>query len=412
MKPRPDLLDDQSRDGIEVIQLTDEEVPSSHIYMEAQIFTPDSKRFLLHRSATAHGSDQHDPEHRYLVCDVENDYALMPLTHETGATAPSISPDGSTVYYFVNETETGGGRLSLKRVGIDGTGRDTVLVLDAPLPSTSFRPSRIYPLSTISSDGQRLALSAYLGDGREPGGPYGLMVFDIQAAAVSLVMSGPSWCNIHPQYCRSTDPEAAHDIMVQENHGNRADALGKIQGLTGGAGADIHVIRDNGQQFRNLPWGRNGVEFCQGHQCWIGRSTWAITSTSTKLPDGGHEARLIASPPAPHADHIGLETEGGVRNDLSRTFASPQFHHFSTDIAGRRLVTDYKPDPSSWHVQLADLPDAQSEPASNWQHLVNTRDSLAKESHPHPFLSPDGAMAFFNSDETGTLQAYMIRGLG
>jgi hypothetical protein len=29
----------------------------------------------------------------------------------------------------------------------------------------------------------------------------------------------------------------------------------------------------------------------------------------------------------------------------------------------------------------------------------------------HPFLSPDGKSAFFNSDESGTLQAYMIRGL-
>jgi hypothetical protein len=28
------------------------------------------------------------------------------------------------------------------------------------------------------------------------------------------------------------------------------------------------------------------------------------------------------------------------------------------------------------------------------------------------FLSPDGKLVFFNSDETGILQAYMIRGLG
>ena len=34
-----------------------------------------------------------------------------------------------------------------------------------------------------------------------------------------------------------------------------------------------------------------------------------------------------------------------------------------------------------------------------------------KQAHIHPFLSPDGSMAFFNSDESGILQAYMIRGL-
>ena len=49
---RPDLLDADSPEGIEVVQLTDEEdVPGSHVYMEAQVFTPDSRRFVLHRSA-------------------------------------------------------------------------------------------------------------------------------------------------------------------------------------------------------------------------------------------------------------------------------------------------------------------------------------------------------------------------
>ena len=31
--------------------------------------------------------------------------------------------------------------------------------------------------------------------------------------------------------------------------------------------------------------------------------------------------------------------------------------------------------------------------------------------HVHPFLSPDGNLAFFNSDESGLSQAYMIRAL-
>ena len=37
MKPRPDLLSDRSHKGLEVFQLTVEgDVPSSHVYMEAQ----------------------------------------------------------------------------------------------------------------------------------------------------------------------------------------------------------------------------------------------------------------------------------------------------------------------------------------------------------------------------------------
>ena len=65
MKLRPDLLDERSPKDIEVVQLTTEpDVPSSHLYMEAQIFTPDSKRFVLHRSASAHGGGQRDPKHQ------------------------------------------------------------------------------------------------------------------------------------------------------------------------------------------------------------------------------------------------------------------------------------------------------------------------------------------------------------
>ncbi|HVF11197.1 MAG TPA: hypothetical protein VNA16_10360, partial [Abditibacteriaceae bacterium] len=271
MIPRPDLLDTRSPAGIEVFQLTTEPaVPSSHIYMEAQIFTPDSKRFLLHRSAHPHGSDKHDPEHRYLLCDVETG-ELTPVTDEVGTTAPSLSPDGRYFYYFINETETNSGRLTLVRRKIDGTEPETIVVIAKALPGTRFRPSHIYPLSTISSDGQRVAVSAFFGDG-ETRGSWGLMVFDVPSATVSLIIHGPSWCNMHPQYSRSLDPIQKHDILIQENHANFCDVKGDFQILAGGLGADIHVIRDDGMNFRDMPWGRNGDEFCQGHQCWRGRS--------------------------------------------------------------------------------------------------------------------------------------------
>ena len=407
-KPRPDLLDAESAPGIEVIQLTTEtDVPGSHLYMEAQVFTMDSKHFVLHRSATAHGGSKSDPNHQYLRCDIDDDCSLHPLTDELGATAASVSPDGKYVYYFVDQTEVGGGRLTLKRVNLDGTGRETILVVDTPLPGTNFRPSHIYPLSTISSDGKRLAISAFLGDGQTEGAPFGLMVFDVEQATVQLVLHGPTWCNLHPQYCRSTEPDAMHDILVQENHGNVADAQGSITRLTGGEGADIHVIRDDGSQFRNLPWGRDGNEFCQGHQCWRGRSTWAITSTGTRQPP---EAQLIEGNVAPHAGHVGLKTPGGIRNDLSRTFLKPHFYHFATDRAGQRLITDAAPLDKGGRLYLAELGEPGKDAARNWRYLLSPKSSGKKQAHIHPFLSPDGQTGFFNSDESGVLQAYLVRG--
>ena len=408
-KLRPDLLDEKSPAGLEVVQLTsDPNVPASHLYMEAQIFTMDSQRFLLHRSATAHGGRRSDPQHQYLRCDLDDNCSLHPLTNELGVTAASVSPDDKYVYYFVDETEPGGGRLTLKRVKLDGTQRETIMVVDSPLPDTNFRPSRPYPLSTISSDGKRLAISAFLGDGQTVDAPYGLMVFDAEQATVQLVIHGPSWCNMHPQYCRSLDPEASHDILIQENHGNVATATGGVTRLTGGEGADIHVIRDDGSDFRNLPWGRDGNEFCQGHQCWRGRTRWAITSTSCRDP---REAQLIEGLATSQAGHVGIKTPDGKRNDLSRDFPNPHFYHFATDIQGRRLVSDAGPLGKDASIYLAHLGEPGSAPASDFTYLLKPRSTCDKTAHIHPFLSPDGTRAYFNSDESGILQAYMIRGL-
>jgi hypothetical protein len=408
MKIRADLLDANSPKGMEVIQLTDEpDVPGSHLYMEAQIFAPDSKRFVLHRSATAHGSDKNDPKHRYLLCDIEDNFSLHPLTDELGATGASVSPDGQHMYYFVNETEVGGGRLTLKRVDLDGADRRAICVVDSVLPGTDFRPSRIYPLSTISSDGKRIAISGFLGDGTADGAPWGLMVFDIERATARLIIHGPTWCNMHPQYSRSTDPEGSHDILIQENHDNATDAKGGVTRLVGGLGADIHVIRDDGTSFRNMPWGRDGNEFCQGHQCWRGRADWAITSTGTRKPP---EAQLIEGLAVPHADHVGLNTPGGKRNDLSREFPNPRFYHFATDIAGQRFISDAGPLNKDAKIYVADLGEPGKDALRNWKYLLSPRSACNKESHIHPFLSPDGRLGFFNSDESGLLQAYMVRG--
>ncbi|HQM50255.1 MAG TPA: hypothetical protein PLJ71_16325 [Candidatus Hydrogenedentes bacterium] len=405
MKQRPDLLAKDAPKGAEVFQLTEEGIPSSHIYMEAQIFTPDSRRFVLHRSANSHGSDKSDPEHRYLLCDLENNGALSPLTDETGATAPSVSPDGAWMYYFVNETGVNTGRLTLKRVRLDGTARETLTVIDSPPTGAAALPSQVYPLSTISSDGKRLALSAFFGDGQTEGLPFGLMVFDLERAAVSVVHTGPTWLNMHPQYCRSTGPDAAHDILVQENHGSEYTKDGSCTLLVGGEGADIHIIRDDGSNFRNLPWGRDGNEFCQGHQCWRGTSTSAITSTSVR--DTGY-CELIQSEPVPFAGHVGLATPGGQRNILSRVFPKPAFCHFATDIAGQRMITDARIG-NTWLLYTAQFGPAPGDPLHNWQFILDSRsDSTKKGSHIHPFLSPDGSKGFFNSDESGVLQAYMV----
>ena len=100
-----------------------------------------------------------------------------------------------------------------------------------------------------------------------------------------------------------------------------------------------------------------------------------------------------------------------MRNDLSRSFASPHFYHFAVDLAGQRLITDAGPLDKRARLFLATLGRPGRDPAKQFTYLLAPRSTCAKNAHIHPFLSPDGALGFFNSDESGLLQAYMIRGL-
>ncbi len=126
MISRNDLLPEGAPAGMEIFQLTAGPLPGAHIYMEAQIFTPDSTRFLLHEYAGAHGRAHgyvygaggpmlRDPRHRYLLCDLTGNGSMCPMTDEPGISAPCVSPDGKHLYYFVDgySSPRSGGRGSI-----------------------------------------------------------------------------------------------------------------------------------------------------------------------------------------------------------------------------------------------------------------------------------------------------------
>lgn len=403
MIARPDLLGTDSPGELEVFQLTDDpKIPSCHVYMEAQIFTSDSKYFLLRSNTCAHG---YAGNVKLLLCEIESGQ-IIPVTDEESVSGPAVSPDGRFFYYFTTTLVRGRNRVSLCRRKLDGSEKETISVLDGHVPGTACSPSRVYPLSTLSSDGARLATSCFLGDGTHRGAPWALLVFDLATGECHVPLLGPSWCNIHPQYSRSKDPESIHDIMVQENHGNICTPDGCTERLVDEVlGCDIHVIRDDGQNFRNLPWGRDVGEHCMGHQCWRGRTRWAI---SAQILDG--EVHLYEGTPAPHRDHEGRHSPEGRRNRLCRNFPNPQFYHFATDIEGTRFLTDYfyQGQDALYLMRLGEVGAGAFEETI---FLLRPRSSWKKEAHVHPFLSPDGRAAFFNSDESGQLQAYMIRNL-
>lgn len=420
---RKELLDERSPEGLRVVRITsDEQSPASHIYMEAPIFLPDSKRFVLKRIIGGAFGDPKRTRQQFLLCDIQEDCSLRALTDESGVTAPSVAPDGSCMYYIVDQSLPGkkDSRVTLKKVMLDSFKRETLAVIDTPPHDSPAVPSRIYPLSSISPDGKRLCISGFLGDGERDNAPWGLIVFDQESTEYAIVLQGGDFCNMHPQYCRSM--EAPRDILVQHNHGCVIDAQGALVKLTGGAGADVHVIRDDGTLFRDMPWGRDGIEFCQGHQCWRGEMTTAVSSMTIREfdPQTNLEAGtcpLVESRPmfTPESGrHTGRNITNAMRNVISRDIPSPGFCHFGFDRTGTKFASDVRDRTDireNSEVVIGSL-DPLPGSALKIQYLLRPRCSWSKNlhSHPHPFLSPDGTRTFFNSDVDGLLQAWMVEG--
>ena len=414
-RKRPDLLGERSPEGLRVTQISaDAQRPHSNIYMEARVFTPDSRRFVFQRFLDPADIDARGSRREYLLCDIEDGYSFIRLTDEEGAIGPSVSPDGRYLYYFIDRTAAGGGWWAIKRVALDTFQRETLAKFDRPLPEAGRHLSMLYVLSSISSDGARLCMSGYLGDGRSHNAPWGLVVFDVERAAASLIFEGQSFCNLHHQYSRSKDPEESHDILIQDNHGCDVDELGNIVTLAGGKGADVHVIRDDGSNFRCYAFGRDGVERCQGHQAWRGEQMSVVASVAI---DGEERYPLLEGKPVraePGTMHHGRLIPGATRNRISRSMEREDSCHFGFDPTGTKFVSDtygYRGRHAECVIYVGVLPD-EPDAALRTRYLLHPRSSFGRSqhTHPHPFQSPDGNVVLFNSDESGLPQTYAVEG--
>lgn len=402
-RERPDLVDERSPRGLRVVQITtNPNLASWNVYTEAPIFTPDSRRFVFVR------------EHNYWLCDIGDGFALRQLTGERGAKGASVSPDGKWMYYLVDDAERTGAALVLKRLSLVDYRRKVILTVKDKLPGTSFRPSRLYSLTTLSSDGRRLATSCFLGDGKTEKAPFGLLVFQLGHPSVRVFPLGADYNNMHAQYCRSRDPERSRDILIQHNHGSVVDASGKTVKLVGGDGADLHVMRDDGTNWRDIPIGRDGHEYVQGHQQWRGRMTSVLSAMT--IPHG--KKRILEGFPISTNDatsHTGSRIAGGRSWDVTRDIEHPDFWHFSADDSGMRVISDTNAvDPvtkkKKINLVIGSL-SAADQPLLKLRYLLDTRTSgLDQPMHPHPFFSPDTRMAFFNSDVDGKPQVWMVTG--
>jgi len=414
----PDLVTPDSPPGLRVVRITsDSEHAHSHIYMESPVFTPDSKRFIFQRvQAIPPDETMRKRWRQYWLCDLDDGFALRQLTDEPTAIAPAVSRDGRYMYYFVNELDPRPRRgITLRRVDLDTFERETVMVLDQPLSGTAAPPCQVYSLATIRSDGAAICTGVLISDGCAPG-EWAVLVCNIERGTAEIVLAGPNYFNPHPQYPHTADPEHCRDLLIQRNAGADTDPMGNLSNR--GSGCTVEVIRDDGSHFRKIPCG-SATEMCHGHQEWRGAMPSALVGVNHTASDGAVTRPVIEALPVPATSDDDtppalLPDAAQNRNDITRDVDGVAFGHSAIDPTGTKFIGDWRaPGESadSTRLFIGTLPDTPSA-ALSLRYLLHPRSSYTSDQavHPHPFLSPDGIRAFFNSDYGGLPQVWIVEG--
>ncbi len=133
---------------------------------------------------------------------------------------------------------------------------------------------------------------------------------------------------------------------------------------------------------------------------------------------GKARAPIYIAMPIPtdeNTSHKGFNIPGADYTDITRNIDDPDFVHLSVDISGMHVVSDASKKDTETGKRFVRLAIGTLSPGKNpvvkAQYLLDTKTSFEGQSaHPHPFFSPDTRMAFFNSDESGSPQVYMVTG--
>jgi Tol biopolymer transport system component len=215
--------------GAVVTQLTSAAYIHSHIYPEAPVFTPDSRRFVYARFRSL------DRPREYWICDLgapgRGEHGLRRLTSpddEPSVHGPVVTPDGRWFVYVAVPAPArpdAPPSLEVRRRPLDDPGTPSEVVCTV----AGFR--RPYTLGTISPNGRYYATAALRqgqpegkgGEGRgvapasRTGEPpvTGILVADLHERRTTCVHEGPDIFNAHPQI----DPGAGHDLLIQHNRG-------------------------------------------------------------------------------------------------------------------------------------------------------------------------------------------------
>ena len=407
-------------------------------------WTPDSKRFFFHRAASDDGSSKAG----IWMCDVADGFAISPVyewdttlvSHKpydnttTGKIAETfvVNRDGRSLGVIVRNRDV----IELCRVDVESRKVETVMTAPAPL-STGW-------MIDNSADGMRVAFHIFLGDGRTEGAPWGVRIFDLQRGTTwvveldNLTHKGVMYRH-GSTFCDSSEHAGMYDLVGHASGSPRlADGSWRTPAdgswrhpmppadTSGGHGYTI-VFKDDGSDYprrsddpcRVIPLPRPPA-YQTSHAGWRGAATQSWVASMYNTTPQRWRAPFVEAWPT---SITGAERTAdanpadGKWTDLTRFVARADACHFDFDASGRHFVSDTDgyvlPQTCMLYIGTYIEPTCGDDPYFKTKLLGIPRTSWkGQPAHPHPFLSPDGNYAVFQSDFTGRPQINVAYGYG
>ncbi len=429
--PCPEMASTFSEPGLEVFRVTtnpDHDTHCAAMHSSFALFTPDSRRCVIERQNGQGRGD--DWKMEYLLCDMEDGFSLRLLTDEDRARGPILSRDGKVMYYWDDQSASDKPRILLKQIDLNTFRRETLLVVDTPVPGIGRIPrgGQMYDMSSLRRDGKRLAASCSFYTDNDP--QYGTVVVDLEKMRVhGFQFETYNW-RPNGLYYRGDDPRYLDHMMMCRSHfRSGTDTQGKWYSKAEPdypGWSTLHIVTDEGRRVAGLPIGDKGEGV--DHPAWRGGKYEIVTHTSsTKTAPYWRGIMLCADPiVCSAADAVkGCRIPGGRRFELTRKIVRPDECHHSWDQSGTRVVADTEgwagrgtpvPMGPSAHLWIGTVIEkAGEDPYVLPKFLLNPRSSWTGNywTEVQPAMSPDGKTILFNSDwlgVTGHPQVFAVRG--
>jgi hypothetical protein len=421
--PAPELLTTVTPPGMEVLQLTTDPQSACNVfYNHAEAFEPTS-RFLLFKRQT--GADT-----QAVLCDLEDNFALAPVTEENTFEAVAFSRDGKHVYYSVM-TPT---HLAVRRRCLKDWSLDTVFALELARPEFGGRKIMSGRWVSFSHDGRRLLVIAVI-EGADKYYSIAAFTFNMETMKphTSFESGSRNWNN-KSQYAPCLGPAGEYLIGMCDNYSRpyfdekgqwNCDPLPESEQ----GNSSEYLVDEQGVVRFAYAVGRDRPRQNISHWSWFGSTLSRVFHMDTFDTAPHWRGAIMLADPVPADErtrHLGRHHPDAKQIDMTRYITRPDVWHVAVDAAGRHMVCDtiglgYNDNlgVTRYIYACTVKNDAQGpyvvtkmicNPYSSWQPYA---------CEALPCFTPDRKWIFFNSDYNGvnhykgarhTAQVFAVRG--